>query len=71
MRIEELQAVPQDQWATELVGDHVRTDFPTLPSTVTVREASPNSSSASSAGHSTRGYATQSAPGWIAKECSP
>src|SRR5258708_5195232 len=39
MRIEELQAVAQDQWATELVGDHMRTDFPTLAPTGRVRDA--------------------------------
>lgn len=39
MRIEELQAVPQEQWATETVRDHMRTDFPTLAPTVTVRDA--------------------------------
>jgi CIC family chloride channel protein len=39
VRIEELQAVPQDLWANVQVGDHMRTDFPTLAPTVTVRDA--------------------------------
>ena len=38
MRIEELQSVPQDEWATEHVGDHMRTDFPTATPTMTVRD---------------------------------
>ena len=37
MRIEELQSVPQDQWAAEHVGAHMRTDFPTAVPSMTLR----------------------------------
>ena len=39
MRIEELQAVPQEAWATEQVGDHMRTDFPVVRPDMLVRDA--------------------------------
>lgn len=39
MRIEELQAVPQDRWGTEVVGEHLRTDFPVAKPDVLVRDA--------------------------------
>lgn len=39
MRIEELQAVPEGEWATEDVGHHMRTDFPIVGTTVSVRDA--------------------------------
>lgn len=39
MRIEELRTVPEDQWATEQVDRHMRTDFPVLRSRMSVREA--------------------------------
>ena len=39
MRIEELQAVAQDRWATEQVGDHMRTDFPAVTPAMLVRDA--------------------------------
>jgi predicted transcriptional regulator len=39
MRIEELQTVPQDQWATEVVADHMRTDFPTIETGASLRDA--------------------------------
>ncbi len=39
MRIEELQVVPQGQWATENVGHHMRTDFPVVGSAESVRTA--------------------------------
>jgi CBS domain-containing protein len=39
MRIEELQEVPQGDWATEEVGDHMRTDFPTIPPGGLLRDA--------------------------------
>src|SRR5207253_8015080 len=39
MRIEELQAVADDQWATERVGDHMRTDFPVAKPGMLVRDA--------------------------------
>jgi chloride channel protein, CIC family len=38
MRIE-LQAVAEDQWATERVGDHMRTDFPVVNPGMLVRDA--------------------------------
>jgi len=39
MRIEELQAVPEDRWASEEVGHHMRTDFPVVPPVALVRDA--------------------------------
>jgi CBS-domain-containing membrane protein len=39
MRIEELQAVPQDRWATTQVGDGMRSDFPTVKLDSLVRDA--------------------------------
>jgi hypothetical protein len=39
MRIEELQAVPQQQWDAERVGRHMRTDFLTATPSMTVRDA--------------------------------
>ncbi len=39
MGIEELQAVPQDQWDSEHVGDHMRTDFPAANPAMSVRDA--------------------------------
>jgi len=39
MRIEELQAVPQERWETEAVGDHMRTDFPVARPDMVVRDA--------------------------------
>jgi CIC family chloride channel protein len=39
MRIEELQAVPQDRWDTEVVGHHLRADFPVVKPDVLVRDA--------------------------------
>jgi chloride channel protein, CIC family len=39
MRIEELQAVAPDQWATEQVGEHMRTDFPVVNPGMLVRDA--------------------------------
>ena len=39
MRIEDLRAVPEDQWTQELVAQHMRTDFPVVTSTMSVREA--------------------------------
>ena len=39
MRIEELQAVPQECWATEQVGDHMRTDLPPADCGMSVRDA--------------------------------
>jgi CIC family chloride channel protein len=39
MRIEELQLVRQDQWSEEVVGAHLRADFPTLTTNTTIRDA--------------------------------
>jgi CIC family chloride channel protein len=39
MRIEELQAVPQDQWATGQVGQHMRTDLPIANPGMSIRDA--------------------------------
>jgi CIC family chloride channel protein len=39
MRIEELQAVPEDRWASEEVGRHMRTDFPVVAPVALVRDA--------------------------------
>ncbi len=39
MRIEELQAVPEGEWATEEVGHHMRTDFPVVDPGESVRTA--------------------------------
>ncbi|HEX4819693.1 MAG TPA: chloride channel protein, partial [Acidimicrobiales bacterium] len=39
MRIEELQAVPQERWDTERVLDHLRADFPVVKPDVLVRDA--------------------------------
>ena len=39
MRIEELQAVPQEQWVTEKVGLHLRTDFPIAKPDMSIRDA--------------------------------
>lgn len=39
MRIEELQAVPHEQWTTERVGEHLRTDFPIPKPDMSIRDA--------------------------------
>ena len=39
MRIEELQAVPQEEWVTEKVGLHLRTDFPIAKPDMSIRDA--------------------------------
>ncbi len=39
MRIEELRSVPGERWPAEDVGDHMRTDFPTATSAMSVRDA--------------------------------
>jgi predicted transcriptional regulator len=39
MRIEELRGVPQDEWASSLVVDHMRADFPTVRTVDEVRTA--------------------------------
>jgi H+/Cl- antiporter ClcA len=39
IRIEELQAVPQDQWTVERVGAHMRVDFPTIDPSALIRDA--------------------------------
>jgi CIC family chloride channel protein len=39
MRIEELQAVPEDRWVSEQVGRHMRTDFPVVAPDALVRDA--------------------------------
>jgi len=39
MRIEELQAIPEGEWATEEVGHHMRTDFPVVAPGESVRAA--------------------------------
>jgi len=39
MRIDELQALAQDRWATEQVGAHMRTDFPTATPDMSIRDA--------------------------------
>jgi chloride channel protein, CIC family len=39
MGIDELQAVPDDRWPTENVGQHLRTDFPTATFDLSIRDA--------------------------------
>jgi len=39
MRIDELQAVAEDRWASEEVGRHMRTDFPVVAPDALVRDA--------------------------------
>jgi CIC family chloride channel protein len=39
MRIEELQDVPQTDWATQEVDQHMRTDFPVIKPDTTLRDA--------------------------------
>jgi len=39
MRIEELQAVPEDRWVSEVVGRNMRTDFPVVAPDALVRDA--------------------------------
>jgi chloride channel protein, CIC family len=39
MAIEELQAIPRDQWDSEQVGDHMRTDLPAANPTMSLRAA--------------------------------
>jgi CIC family chloride channel protein len=39
MRIEELQDVPHEEWSTSTVDQHMRTDFPTISTAASVRDA--------------------------------
>ena len=39
MRIDEAMVVPREEWATALVGDHMRVDFPTIGPAALLREA--------------------------------
>jgi CIC family chloride channel protein len=37
--VDELRAVPREQWDTEVVGDHVRTDYPVVGPGITINDA--------------------------------